>query len=45
MIGNDWDNLLKEEYKKPYFQRLAKIVKDAYRERLFIRLITICLMP
>lgn len=34
MIGNDWDNLLKEEYKKPYFQRLAKIVKDAYREKI-----------
>lgn len=34
MIGNDWDNLLKEEYKKLYFQRLAKIVKDAYREKI-----------
>ncbi len=31
MFGNDWDNLLSEELKKEYFQKLIEFVKDEYK--------------
>ena len=33
MIGNDWDNLLKDEYNKDYFKKLNKFVIDEYKSK------------
>ena len=33
MIGNDWDNLLKEEYSKEYFKKLTVFVEKEYKEK------------
>lgn len=33
MIGNDWDILLKDEYKKEYFQKLISFINKAYEEK------------
>jgi len=33
MIGNKWDELLKEEYKKEYFQKLLEFIKKEYKEK------------
>lgn len=34
MIGNSWDNLLVEEYKKKYFQELMDFVRKEYKEKI-----------
>ncbi len=33
MIGNEWDNLLSEEFQKDYFQELLKFIKNEYKEK------------
>ncbi len=33
MIGNNWDQLLKEEYEKTYFQDLMKFVKEEFKNK------------
>jgi len=33
MIGNKWDELLKEEYKQKYFQKLLEFIKSEYKEK------------
>lgn len=33
MIGNDWDIVLEEEYKKEYFDRIKKIVREEYSKK------------
>ena len=33
MIGNDWDNLLKEEIKKDYFLNLINFIKNEYNHK------------
>ena len=33
MIGNNWDNLLKEEYNKEYFKNLIEFVKQEYKTK------------
>ncbi len=33
MIGNNWDNLLKDEYKKEYFINLKKFIVDEYKTK------------
>lgn len=33
MIGNSWDDLLKEEFKKEYFQNLMNFVKEEYKAK------------
>lgn len=33
MIGNSWDNLLSEEYKKDYFKNLQKFIIDEYKNK------------
>ena len=33
MIGNNWDNLLKEEYQKEYFINLMDFIKKEYKEK------------
>ena len=33
MIGNEWDNLLKEEFEKDYFKKLMEFVKKEYKEK------------
>lgn len=33
MIGNNWDNLLKEEYQKDYFINLMNFIKKEYKEK------------
>lgn len=30
-IGNDWDDILKEEFAKPYFLKLCEFLKEEYR--------------
>lgn len=35
-FGNDWDNLLKDEFEKPYFKNLTAFLSDEYkRVRIF----------
>ena len=34
MIGNNWDKLLEEEYKKEYFQELMTFIKNEYKEKV-----------
>jgi uracil-DNA glycosylase len=33
LIENDWDNILKEEYKKDYFKKLVKFVREEYQTK------------
>ncbi len=33
MIGNDWDEILKEEFKKDYFIKLINDVREEYRKK------------
>lgn len=33
MIGNKWDELLKEEYKKDYFEKLLYFIKEEYKTK------------
>lgn len=33
MIGNHWDELLKEEFQKPYFKELMNFVKEEYKNK------------
>ena len=33
MIGNDWDNVLKNEYEKDYFKNLLEFLKQEYKEK------------
>ena len=33
MIGNNWDDLLKEEYKKEYFNDLMNFIKQEYKNK------------
>jgi len=34
MIGNDWDIILEEEYKKEYFERIKKVVREEYNKKI-----------
>ena len=34
MIGNQWDEILKDEYKKEYFQSLIDFIKKEYKEKI-----------
>lgn len=31
-IGNDWDNILKDEFEKPYYKELRQFLKEQYRK-------------
>ena len=33
MIGNDWDNVLKDEYEKEYFKKIKDIVRNEYNNK------------
>ncbi len=33
MIGNEWDELLKEEYQKEYFKQLLEFISKEYKEK------------
>lgn len=33
MIGNDWDIILKDEYEKPYFNKIKEVVRDEYSKK------------
>ena len=33
MIGNKWDDILKEEYKKEYFSKLIDFIKNEYKTK------------
>ena len=33
MIGNSWDEILKEEYQKDYFKNIAMFINKQYREK------------
>ena len=32
-IGNDWDEILKDEWEKPYYKRLRAFLKQEYTTR------------
>lgn len=34
MIGNSWDNLLQEEFNKPYFKELLQFVQKEYQNKI-----------
>ena len=34
MIGNDWDNILKDEFNKYYFKKLMLTVRDEYNKKI-----------
>ena len=34
MIGNDWDTILEEEYKKDYFNRIKNLVREEYNKKV-----------
>ena len=34
MIGNDWDNILKEEYEKDYFLKIKEKVRNEYNHKV-----------
>lgn len=34
MIGNDWDNVLKEEYEKEYFCKIKEVVRKEYNNKI-----------
>ena len=34
MIGNDWDNVLADEYNKEYFLKIKEKVRNEYREKI-----------
>ena len=34
MIGNDWDNVLKDEYEKEYFLKIKDIVRNEYNNKI-----------
>ena len=34
MIGNDWDQYLEEEYRKPYFNDLINFVESEYEHKI-----------
>jgi len=34
MIGNDWDNVLAEEYKKEYFLKIKELVRNEYKNKI-----------
>ena len=34
MIGNDWDNILKDEFNKDYFKKLMLTVRDEYNKKI-----------
>lgn len=34
MIGNSWDNLLEDEFKKEYFKNLLEFVKNEYKNKI-----------
>ncbi len=33
-LGNDWDNILKEEFQKEYYLKLREFLKEEYRTRI-----------
>lgn len=33
LVGNNWDDILKDEYKKEYFKKIVLYINKAYRER------------
>jgi uracil-DNA glycosylase len=30
-LGNDWDEILKDEFKKPYYLKLRQFLKEEYK--------------
>ena len=34
MIGNDWDNILKDEFNKDYFKKLMLTIRDEYNKKI-----------
>ena len=33
MIGNDWDDALKEEFKKDYFLKIKEFIEEEYKTK------------
>ena len=33
LVGNDWDNILQEEYNKEYFKKIVKFINKEYKEK------------
>ena len=34
LVGNDWDNILQEEYDKDYFKKIVKFINKEYKEKV-----------
>ena len=34
LVGNDWDNVLQEEYKKDYFKNIVEFINKEYKQRI-----------
>ena len=34
MIGNDWDEILQDEYNQPYFQKIKETVRNEYNHKI-----------
>ena len=37
-LNNDWDELLKDEFQKEYYQNLREFLKQEYSSRLYIQI-------
>lgn len=44
-IGNDWDQVLVDEFKKEYYLKLREFLKSEYRSQQVFLTCTIYLMP
>ena len=33
LVGNNWDDVLKDEYQKEYFKKIVLYINKAYKER------------
>ena len=33
LVGNSWDLILEEEYKKDYFKKLVEFINNEYKEK------------
>ncbi len=34
LVGNDWDNILQEEYDKDYFKKIVRFINKEYKEKV-----------
>ena len=42
LFGNDWDEVLNDEFEKPYYSKLREFLKKNMRKKRFIHRWMIC---